>query len=121
MICFAAKENLSFGQKGRAAFVFGRPVCPRCVCQLASASLSKEIVNSRFDLTTRMYYGWCDNCNCGIEVEQFKCGKGRWFIHRWRGYSNDPIPKAGPWIIVKELPVPLVKTGVGGDFDKDYL
>lgn len=105
------KENLSYAQKGRAAFVFGRPVCPKCVCELTSSSVSSPTLNERFGLTTRRYFGWCDSCNCGCEVEQYKVGSGRWFRHRWRAYSNHKRPKAGRWRLVKELPVPAVVTG----------
>lgn len=112
------KENLSFGQKGRNVFVFGRAVCPLCVCELTSFHVTSPQVIDRHGITVRRYFGWCDGCGCGCEVEQFKVGRGRWFIHRWRAYSNDDKPIAGKWVLVRDMPVPVIMTGPGGDYDR---
>lgn len=105
-----AKENLSYGEKGRVAFVFGRPVCPNCVNELGESHASKPILVERFGISVRIYFGRCDECNLSCEVEQFKVG-GRWFIYRWRKYSNHKKPRPGVWNKVRDLPVPAVVIG----------
>ena len=109
---------LTLAQKGRVAFVFGRPVCPVCAQELTSASMNKQIVNDRFGLVTRKYYGRCDHCDCCYEVEQFKSSRGRWIIYRYRPFSNDIKPIAGKWIERRPLPVPLVAIGPGREYDR---
>jgi len=105
MICFASgiETPLSLSQKGRMAFIFGRPVCPRCVRELTSYNIDNGPDNPIAPMFRR-YYGWCDRCEQGCEVEQFKKG-GRWHIHKWRPFFCSPgqRPTAGEWLIKKQL------------------
>ena len=120
MIATLPKKE-SLGDKGRAVAVFGKPACPQCGCEMPGASISMPTTLSRYNLTLRRYYGWCDGCNCGCEVEQYRSGNGRWFIHRYRNYTYNKRQVVGKWVVRNELPVAAVLLGVGRGYDRKVV
>ncbi len=100
-------------------------ICPKCFRELAG-KLVLPTYTDRYKRIIREYYGWCDKCDVGFEVVQFKMQvKGGWRIHKYRLYracdqDDKPIPTTG-WLIVNHLPEPApVVTGPGGEYDKSF-
>lgn len=89
-------------------------VCPECFRQLQHP----EIVGDGYDTGRhiRTYYGWCFECNKGAMVIQFE-RNGRWVIHKYKKsilLDGSGVAKIeGDWIVLSEMPQPLVVTGQG--------
>jgi hypothetical protein len=105
-------------------------ICPQCFRRIPSTVMPAE--NSRMGYLMRVYYGWCEGCNKGFEVVQFKraatannsiplainieADNERWHIHRYRPYRL----RYEVLVEVEALPdAPVVIKGPGGDYDED--
>ena len=88
----------------------GAPSCPTCKNSVGSFTITPDKKNELFAIVTRTFFGWCDNCGQGCEVEQYLYD-GKWLVHKWRHYRYGKKYYVGRWHIVNELPVPLVVIG----------
>ena len=92
--------------------------CPRCERLLSAPNIVPR--PDRYNRELRECIGWCEDCDAGYRVVQFKYGN-KWITHEYRfyGYENDKPKHYEGWHRVVDLPdAPLVLTGPGGDFDK---
>jgi hypothetical protein len=113
-------------------------VCPEDFTPIKATVLPSQ--TNRYQTEFRTYLGYCQKCNCGWEVIQFK-REGRWVIHKYQKYlikqvGSDgcsfvspmkelpPIRQCGPsgkWIQLNELPEPApVIMGPGGEYDEGF-
>jgi len=99
-------------------------ICPVCGERM-KVDILREAVHSRFpEQARRGYWGWCQRCQAGYQVELFRVPDG-WRLHRYRLYgyieaTATATPKAvGQWRLVEPLPdAPVLMIGPGGDYDR---
>ena len=93
-------------------------VCPTCGKPPTSASVGRA-TGGRCGPHRRRYYGWCNGCNRGCEVEQFWAA-GSWRIARYRRYEamGPRQTRRGPWVEACRIePGAPIVVGPGGDYD----
>lgn len=84
-------------------------VCPDCIrCQPETRISQHPSIDG---VQHRTYYGWCESCNMGYEVIQFKppapFDKGRWLLYKYRRtVYTAGLPIFDSWVQVNRIEQP---------------
>jgi len=96
-------------------------VCPICYRHVQYPRVDKSIEKN--GCVSRLYYGWCFECQKGFMVIQFLRGKS-WLIHKWKPAvclaPSGTVKLEADWIEIVPLDEPAVVTGPGGQYRRGY-